>query len=180
MTILNTSKRSKQMNNTQSSPKDVADSVKIVLRRKGKQKDAADTLGITPATLSAQLAGKKYLSKKVAKRLSDLYGFNTIFLTTGIGGLFINNKTNGVTLPKTFIEAYAFQETEANLSNKNNQNASLWKAFELMYKELNKIKDHYISTVKAMEDVLNLMSESEEQSKGKQIIEQIKKTLNNG
>jgi len=51
------------------------------------QNELADKLGISRSTMSNILAGRYTLSMKVAKKLSDLYGFNLEYLLTGEGEL---------------------------------------------------------------------------------------------
>lgn len=51
------------------------------------QKDVCEILGVQSGTLSSILSGRFGISKKVAKKLADAYGFNIEFLLTGEGVL---------------------------------------------------------------------------------------------
>jgi len=51
------------------------------------QKDVCEVLGVQSGTLSSILSGRFGISKKVAKKLADTYGFNLEFLLTGEGVL---------------------------------------------------------------------------------------------
>lgn len=76
------------MEESKKSPQNVANAVKIYLRRSGTLRDAAKKLDVAPTTLSTQLAGKDYFSDRIAGRLASKFGFDPDFLTTGVGTLF--------------------------------------------------------------------------------------------
>ncbi len=51
------------------------------------QKEVCEVLGLHSGTVSSILSGRFGISKKVAKRLADVYGFDLEFLLTGEGVL---------------------------------------------------------------------------------------------
>lgn len=51
------------------------------------QREIAEKLGVHEGTVSSILSGRFGISKKVAKKLADAYGFNIEFLLTGEGVL---------------------------------------------------------------------------------------------
>lgn len=51
-------------------------------------KDVCEATGVAPATLSNILAGRFGISKKMAARLAQVYGFDITFLVSGEGALF--------------------------------------------------------------------------------------------
>lgn len=50
-------------------------------------RDVAERLGVHEGSVSNILSGRYGISKKIAARLTDLYGFNMRFLMTGEGSL---------------------------------------------------------------------------------------------
>ena len=50
-------------------------------------RDVAERLGVHEGSVSNILSGRYGISKKIAARLTDLYGFNMRFLMTGEGAL---------------------------------------------------------------------------------------------
>lgn len=58
------------------------------------QKEVCEVLGLASGTLSNLLAGRYQISKKVARRLSDVYGFSLPFLITGEGDLVVPGPVN--------------------------------------------------------------------------------------
>ena len=67
------------------SPKQVAENLKRFLRKQGSLKDAAAKLGVGPTTISNQLNGKSYFTRKNARRYAAVFGINPDYLVTGIG-----------------------------------------------------------------------------------------------
>ena len=51
-------------------------------------RDVASAIGVKPATISNMLADRDKIGKIRAKRLNEAYGFNYLFLLTGVGDLF--------------------------------------------------------------------------------------------
>lgn len=68
-------------------PKQVAENLKRYLRRQGTLKQASDKLGVGPTTLSNQLNGKAYFTRKNAVRYAAIFGVNPDYLVTGNGEL---------------------------------------------------------------------------------------------
>ncbi len=61
------------------------------LRQKGiTRREAAGRLGVQAPVVTIQLSGKKYFGKKTAEKYSLEFGYNPIFLKTGIG--YLNTK----------------------------------------------------------------------------------------
>jgi len=52
------------------------------------QKDIAQKMGISPASLNNLLNGRDNIGKRRAQKLHDIFGFNIVFLLTGEGDLF--------------------------------------------------------------------------------------------
>lgn len=51
------------------------------------QREIAESLGLHEGTVSSLLSGRYEISKKVARKLADVYGFDLEFLLTGEGVL---------------------------------------------------------------------------------------------
>lgn len=69
--------------------------------RKGiKNKDIAETLGLSPAAVSNMLAGRDPMGKQRAFALHDAYGFDVTFLLTGVGSL-IPGEGNAYAAPES-------------------------------------------------------------------------------
>ena len=69
--------------------------------RKGiKNKDIAETLGLSPAAISNMLAGRDPMGKQRAFALRDAYGFDVTFLLTGVGSL-IPGEGNAYAAPES-------------------------------------------------------------------------------
>ena len=72
-------------------PREVCDMVSDDLKNKGiTRRNAAELLGVQAPVVSIQLSGKKYFGKKTAEKYSSQFGYNPVFLKTGIG--YLNNK----------------------------------------------------------------------------------------
>lgn len=71
-------------------PKEVARNLKRFLRQRGTLTAAAEELGVGPTTLSNQLAGKRYFTRKTASRYQALFGVNADYLVTGVGEIVEN------------------------------------------------------------------------------------------
>lgn len=61
---------------------------KFLFEKNITQADLAKKLGLSPGMLSSILSGRYGISKKVAYKLHQLYGMNTIFLIEGEGDIF--------------------------------------------------------------------------------------------
>ena len=68
-------------------PAQVAESLKRYLRTQGTLQEAAERLGVGPTTLSNQLNGKKYFTRKNAVRYAAIFDVNPNYLVTGQGEL---------------------------------------------------------------------------------------------
>lgn len=69
-------------------PREVCDMVSDDLKNKGiTRRSAAELLGVQAPVVSIQLSGKKYFGKKTAEKYSTQFGYNPVFLKTGIGYL---------------------------------------------------------------------------------------------
>lgn len=69
-------------------PREVAEEIRADLRRQNLNiREAAERLGISPANLSAILARDTFMGRTNAARLADTFGYDTIFLHTGVGTL---------------------------------------------------------------------------------------------
>lgn len=66
----------------------------VVHSSKLSQKDFADSIGTTPATLSRQLNGVHKIDKQVALSIQAVYGINPDWLLTGEGEMFLGNSKN--------------------------------------------------------------------------------------
>lgn len=77
-------------NNNLNTPEQVASNLKRFLRQKGTLQDAATLLGVGPTTLSNQLSGKNYFTRKTANRYAAAFGVNADYLVTGAGELVPN------------------------------------------------------------------------------------------
>lgn len=76
------------MSESPKTPKEVADAVKAHFKEIGfPLMTAAGRMGLTPQAVSNQLAGKAYLSKKMALVYQQFFGLNPHFLHTGEGKL---------------------------------------------------------------------------------------------
>jgi len=66
-----------------------SDAVKAYIEEHGLvQKDIAQQMGISPASLNNLLNGRDNIGKRRAQRLHELFGFDVVFLLTGEGSLF--------------------------------------------------------------------------------------------
>lgn len=66
-----------------------SDAVRAYITKHGiKQKHLAEICEVTPATMSSILAGRYPISREVALRLTEKFGFDIHFLLTGQGELF--------------------------------------------------------------------------------------------
>lgn len=74
------------------SPSQVAENLKRFLRRRGTLQDAAAQMGVGPTTLSNQLNGKAYFTRKNAIRYSAIFGVNADYLVTGAGEIFTDHQ----------------------------------------------------------------------------------------
>lgn len=52
------------------------------------QKDIAERMGISPASLNNMLKGRDNIGKRRAQKLHELFGFDIVYLLTGQGTLF--------------------------------------------------------------------------------------------
>lgn len=68
-------------------PAQVAESLKRYLRTRGTLQEAAERLGVGPTTLSTQLNGKQYFTRKNAVRYAAIFDVNADYLVTGQGEL---------------------------------------------------------------------------------------------
>ena len=69
-------------------PKEVCSMVSDDFKAKGiTRRYAASRLGVQAPVVTIQLSGKKYFGKKTAEKYSSLFGYNPVFLKTGIGYL---------------------------------------------------------------------------------------------
>lgn len=69
-------------------PQEVCRMVSADLKVKGiTRSQAASRLGVQAPVVTIQLSGKKYFGDKVANKYSTVFGYNPIFLKTGIGYL---------------------------------------------------------------------------------------------
>ncbi len=68
-------------------PKTVAANLKRYLRRLGTLQEASSKLGVGPTTISNQLNGKAYFTRKNAARYAAIFGVNADYLVTGEGEL---------------------------------------------------------------------------------------------
>lgn len=69
----------------QDNPKIVAENLKRYLRQQGTLQQAAERLGVGPTTVSNQLNGKAYFTRKNAVRYAAVFGVNADYLVTGQG-----------------------------------------------------------------------------------------------
>lgn len=69
----------------QDNPKTVAENLKRYLRQQGTLQQAAERLGVGPTTVSNQLNGKAYFTRKNAVRYAAVFGVNADYLVTGQG-----------------------------------------------------------------------------------------------
>lgn len=66
-----------------------SDAVRAYITKHGiKQKHLAEICEVTPATMSSILTGRYPISREVALRLTEKFGFDIHFLMTGEGDLF--------------------------------------------------------------------------------------------
>ena len=157
------------------SPRQVCDVVKIFLRRRGTLKEAAQELGVAPQTLSSQLDGKQYLSKKIAKRFSDAYGFNPFYLQSGLGEPMQNAQafplpaSVRITLPKeTPAEELHQQPVTPRVNN------AIWNAALATAREMNQIREHYLSLAESLSWLIDqLDKDSEEHGIGARMEEKL-------
>ena len=78
------------------------------------QREVAEKMGISPASFNNMLAGRDPIGKRRAQKLHELFGFDIVFLVTGEGSLFGDNK------PQHTVRV------EANHNNgTNNQNVTV-------------------------------------------------------
>ena len=153
------------------SPADVADAVKIYLRRSGTLRDAAQKLGVAPTTLSTQLIGKAYLSDRIAGRLSSKFGFDPDFLTTGVGSLFKQNPEANVILPSSFT-----MRLEKPRTDPGEKDRVLWSAADSMCEKLNTLRGEYLSTMMTIQTLIGMITpESEEARFSERIQTQLEK-----
>ena len=72
-----------------------SDALRAYFEKNGiAQKEVCEALGLASGTLSNLLAGRYQISKKVARRFSDVYGFSLPFLITGEGDLVVPGPVN--------------------------------------------------------------------------------------
>ena len=65
-----------------------ADALRLFFDTHGiKQRDIAEKLGLHEGTVSSILSGRYGISKGTAAKLSQIFGFNMMFLMTGEGSL---------------------------------------------------------------------------------------------
>lgn len=66
-----------------------SDAVRAYVQEHGiKQKHLAEVCGVNPGTMSSILSGRYTISREVALRLVEKFGFDIHFLMTGQGSLF--------------------------------------------------------------------------------------------
>ena len=74
--------------------KSVASELDKFFKDKGlSQREIADSMGVCPAYINAVLCGRKAIGKKVAEKISNLYGLSASWLLTGEGEM-LNQPTN--------------------------------------------------------------------------------------
>lgn len=65
------------------------DAMRLYFEEKGiLQVDVAKAMNVSPSRINNILAGREGLGKRNARKFSDLYGFNYVYLVTGEGSLF--------------------------------------------------------------------------------------------
>lgn len=75
--------------------KSVAVELDNFFKNKGlSQKQVAETMGVSAAYINALLCGRKAIGRKVADKISNLYGLSTSWLLTGEGEMLANHITN--------------------------------------------------------------------------------------
>ena len=104
------------------------------------QKDIAQKMGISPASLNNMLNGRDNIGKRRAQKLHDIFGFNIVFLLTGEGSLFSGpiphvevshnsgNSRNTVTLSDPSDVA----ALKSRVQSLEEENARLWSMIEKM------------------------------------------------
>lgn len=76
-------------------PQEVCEMVSDDLKVKGiTRRRAAERLGVQAPVVTIQLSGKKYFGPRTAQKYSTLFGYNPIFLKTGLGYLNSNPKND--------------------------------------------------------------------------------------
>lgn len=114
-------------------PQEVCSMVSADLKVKGiTRSQAASRLGVQAPVVTIQLSGKKYFGDKVANKYSSEFGYNPIFLKTGIGylnsdpskdsKLFVSKVTNARTksIASSYIKYKALHE-QLEEYRKNNE-----------------------------------------------------------
>lgn len=72
-----------------------SDALRAYFEKNGiTQKEVCEALGLASGTLSNLLAGRYQISKRVARRMSDIYGFSLPFLIAGEGELVMPGSVN--------------------------------------------------------------------------------------
>lgn len=158
------------------SPSDVADSIKIYLRRKGTIREAAQKLGVAPTTLSTQLSGKEYLSQRIAGRLHDAFGFDIDFMTIGKGSLFGDSKEE-VILPYSYTLKFDSNDPLPGGPDTVGTASALWRAIDALCTELNDYRDSYFENMRTIHEIARMLPRNTEEAKWADKVEEILKTV---
>jgi len=143
-------------------PAQVAEYVKVAIRRYGTARQAAQILGIKPSTLSCILNGKHYLSPKSARRLAELLKIDENYLMTGV-------PSPGATTPSNMVIPFpnVAQEAVKEMSSPDrpydrNVDGALWTAFMSLSRDALALEKKYAQLLEAMDHLCSMMHEQSE------------------
>lgn len=157
-------------------PSDVADSIKIFLRRKGTIREAAQKLGVAPTTLSTQLSGKDFLSQRIAGRLHDAFGFDIDYMTTGQGSLF-GDEHKEVILPKSYTIEFGSKDALPGGPDTAGTASALWRAVDALCAELNDFRASYMANMESIHNIARMIPRGTEEAKWADKVEEVLKSV---